>query len=165
MSELGDAGEGSALIASESGQAVVELAVCMPVMLALVIICVDAMVYLGDCARFDRISAQQVAIAVTTPAKGSYSPDGAAAQARASIAEALGGGDRLTLSVAASQGAAPNPDEGFSIASLAPRLCTFTCTMTSTPWPFERGAFGANVFSVTHTRTYVVDPYRPGVVA
>lgn len=151
--------------ADESGQAVVELAVCMPVMLALVIICIDAMVYLGDCARFDRISAQQVAIAATAPAKGSYSLDGAASQTRASIAEAMGADGRLTLSVNASQDVAPNHDEGFPVASLAPRLCTFTCTMTSTPWPFRRGAFGADVFEVTHTRTYVVDPYRPGVVA
>lgn len=151
---------------SEVGQAAVELAVCLPVMLALAVISVDLLVYLGDCARFDRVSAQEVAVVATAPAGGSYSPEGSAASVKAAIAEGMGQPERLSYQVSVSQGMRTGEkDEGFSLISLAPQLTTYTCIMESSPWPLSHGLFGVEVSGLTHRRSYVVDPYRPGIVA
>ena len=149
----------------QSGQMVVELAVCAPVMLALAIVCIDLMVYLGDCARFDRVASQEVAALACAPSGESYSVGSQAALIEAAVTESMGSADRLSCSVSATNGVdAGEAGEGLPIVSFGPQLATFTCTMTFTPWPFANGAFGVIPVELTHTRTYVVDPYRPGVV-
>ena len=84
----------------------------------------------------------------------------------AAIAEGMGQPERLSYQVSVSQGMRTGEkDEGFSLISLAPQLTTYTCTMESSLWPLSHGLFGVEVSGLTHRRSYVVDPYRPGIVA
>lgn len=149
----------------ESGQMVVELAVLAPVMLALLVVVVDLMVFLGDCARFDRVSAQAVLVAAAAPDGGSYSPAGAAGAVKAQIDGGMGDPQRLTCTVSISRGASSGVAvRGVPIASFSPTLFTCTCRMESRPWPLSHGLFGVQVAPIVHTRSYAIDPYQPGVV-
>ena len=151
---------------SEAGQMVVELAVLAPVMLALLVIVVDLMVFLGDCARFDRVCAQAVVVAAAAPDGGSYSPANAAGAVKAQVDEGMGNPDRLTCTVSLARGASSGESNGaVAIASFSPTLFTCTCRMESRPWPLLHGMFGVEVAPIVHTRSYVIDPYQPGVVA
>ncbi len=54
----------------ERGQMTVEFAVCMPVILMVMVLAIDTLVFMAECARFDHIVPQQIE-AYATSVKGS----------------------------------------------------------------------------------------------
>jgi hypothetical protein len=142
----------------------VEMAVVMPVLLAVVGIAVNLMVYLGDCARFDRVAAEAVRTQAASPGYGRYGIVSCAQSVEECIEQSFLGSDYLSFSVAASEnsllGANPGGGVGFS---LLPSQETYVCTMNYRPWGFGDSFFGIQFSGIPHTRTYVIDPYRPGV--
>lgn len=141
----------------EAGQMAVELAVALPVLLVAMVIVVDVLVFMGECAKFDHLAAQAVLAQGASPAKGEYALDDRAQ----SIQEVLGGefgGKGMAVRVSSQSNA------GFGIW----QTCTFTCTFEMAPWPFKQGSldvFGAHVpVALTHDYTLTVEPYTPGKV-
>lgn len=148
------------------GQAAVEMAVVMPVLLAVVGISINLMVFFGDCACFDRVAAEAVRTEAASPGYGHYGSVSRAAEVRAAIESSFSESDHLSFSVSVSEsglGATPADGDGIGL-SLLPHNETFTCTMHYRPWGFGDSFFGVKFSGVPHTRAYVIDPYRPGVL-
>jgi hypothetical protein len=170
---------------SRSGQAAVEMAVVMPVLLAVVGITINLMVYLGDCARFDRVAAEAVRTAAASPGYGDYGTAARAQKVQTAIEASFAGDGHLSFSVVGSEsslvgggagsggaGGAGGGSAGGSAGggaggvgfSLLPHHETFVCKMNYRPWRFGSSFFGVEFTGIPHTRSYVIDPYRPGVL-
>ena len=147
------------------GQVAVEMAVVMPVLLAVVGITINLMVYLGDCARFDRVAAEAVRVQAASPGYGEYGTTARAQNVKTQIEKAFETRGYLSFSVSASGSGAEgdSSDEGISF-SLLSRQETYVCTMNYRPWGFGDSFFGIRFSGISHTRLYVIDPYRPGVL-
>jgi hypothetical protein len=146
----------------------VELAVCIPVILAVMGVLLNVMGYLNVCARFDRVAAEAVRIEATSPGVDAYGIGIREARVRQLIEDSLaqeGGGFKVDITVTAaprSGSATPAASGGIDFSLLA-RLETFECRITYHPWPFDRFV-GLRFFALTHQRNFSIDPYRPGVL-
>lgn len=151
--------------ADRKGQMAVELAVTMPVIIVVAIITTDLMVYLGDCARFDRVAPELVRQAVASPAVDEAG--NVAGTIEANLRAACGGEGRLDFQVIDEGGiyASAVGGRAGSVISFAPQPHRYRVVLESTPWPFKKGAFGFSPGPLRHERTYVADPYRFGVLA
>ncbi|MGN0035445.1 MAG: hypothetical protein ACI364_06930 [Coriobacteriales bacterium] len=147
----------------ERGQMAVELMVVLPVVVALVIVLVDCMVFLGDCARFDRVCCEAVRVHAASPDSSSYGTSSTLDAIRSSIEESMGRSERLACAVSCDGAVAAAA--GGSTLSFVPQPVVYTCTLEFTPWPLGSGAFGVSPHALSHEKRCVVDPYRPGVVA
>ncbi|MCL1847615.1 MAG: hypothetical protein FWF91_06605 [Coriobacteriia bacterium] len=148
----------------DKGQAAVEMAVVMPVLLAVVGIAINLMVCFGDCARFDRIAAEAVRTQAASPGFGEYGTTARAQRVQGLIEEGFSGSDHLSFSVSISGGgSAGGGGEGITL-SLAPQRETVICTLYYRPWGFGDSFFGVEFSGIPHTRQYVIDPYKPGVL-
>jgi hypothetical protein len=144
----------------------VELAVCLPVVLALVAVSFNVMVFLGECARFDRMAAEVVRSAATSPAAGEHGLESSRDRVEQALEEMLEGqADYLRPSVKAyaraSDGSLRSRSEASAFA-LGPRQEVYVCTLEYRPWGFGRSFFGVRFSGVTHTRSFTIDPFRPG---
>lgn len=152
------------------GQMTVELAVCIPVILAVIGLALNVLGYLNACARFDRVAAEAVRTQATSPGYGEEGSALAAGRVRETIESAFksdaGEGFDCDISVTATVvglgGESAHDGEGFSISMLA-RLERYDCSVTYQPWPFNRLSF-LQFFKLTHIRSYTIDPFRPGVL-
>ncbi len=153
-------------IFGNKGQAAVEMAVVMPVLLAVAGIAINFMIFLGDSARFDRVAAEAVRTEAASPGYGKYSSVARAGDVQAKIEQSFAGSDHLSFDVSVDEsGIGSSSDDDGSIGfSLLPMNETFTCTMNYRPWGFGDTFFKVRFTGIPHTRTYVIDPYRPGVV-
>ncbi len=156
--------EGLCRSRAERGQMAVELAVVLPVCIVVALVAFNLCRFIEACATFDRVAPDAVIAQGVSPA-GEQSALSAAGQVRSSIQSAL---DMSSCEVSvqvsgASQGAARSA-VGFSVS---PLLTTFTCTLRYRPWPGSfvmAGVVFTPPIALTHTRTLVVDRFRPGVV-
>lgn len=170
---------------AQRGQMTVELAVTIPVLLAAVGIAINLMVFLGDCARFDRLAAEAVRVEAASPGYGSYGITARAQAAQTLLAQSFAEQQYLSISVEATAGS--TGDESMQGAqswqgtdgsqstrgsqgtdgatfSLLPHQETFVCTLRYRPWGFGDSFFGIKFSGIEHTRSYVIDPFRPGVL-
>ena len=145
------------------GQMAVEMAVVMPILLALAGVTINLMIFLGDCARFDRVAAEAVRTQAASPSYSNYSSETRAQDVQALIALAFSSSDYLTVTVSVSEGAAGAGAGSELTLSLIPKKETYTCTLYYRPWGFGKSFFGIEFSGISHTRQYVIDPYRPGV--
>ena len=140
-------------IRSQTGQMTIEVAVAMPVLIAVAVIAENAMTFFSDCAVFDRVAHEAVRVHATAPAYR-QSVDQSCALIEQAIRSQL---DRSNLDVEVSHGmTGADFDE-------------FTATLEFSPTLFGRGlrseVFGVSLPRLTHVTRYVVDSYRAGVVA
>lgn len=140
----------------ESGQMAVELAVMLPVVLAILVVAIDCLVYVGECARFDHLAPQRVLELAVSP--GRDAPDEAArveAVRSALAAEFDGHGETVEVSCS---------DAGAVLSGAR----DYELRLSMPPWPLEgRGlsVFGVRVPTrLSHTCHLVVDPYQPGAL-
>lgn len=137
---------------NESGQMTVELAVAMPVLIIVAVVAVNAMTFFCQCATFDRVAHQAVRVHAAAPAYGQ-----GAAQSCALVEQDI----RAVIDE-------PNVDVTVSHGSAGVDFDRFTATLEYHPTLFGLGlrsqVFGVAMPSLSHTTTYVVDSYRPGVV-
>ena len=135
-----------------SGQMTVELAVALPVLIAVTVIAVNAMAFFCDCAVFDRVACEAVRVYATAPA---YGED--AGQACAMVEQAI-----------CQQLDEPNVSVSVWHGSTGADFDEYTMQLMYAPTLFGRGfrgeVFGVHLPLLTHTTRYVVDSYRPGVV-
>ena len=150
---------------SSRGQMTVELAVTIPVIMAVVGIVINTMVYLDVSARFDRLAADAVRIEAASPGYGAYGTGARADKVRALLQEQFSDeADFVRIDVRAFAGAGTDEGSG-TVFSLVPRLETYECTLRYAPWGFKGSFFGVTFLEMTHTRTYTIDPFRPAVIA
>ena len=137
---------------AETGQMTVELAVVFPVLIAVAVIAVNALLFFSECAAFDNAFRDAVRVHATSPAYGQNLDQGTAA-VRSALAEAF---DRPFESVRVS---AEGASEGHT---------RFTATLDFTPTLFGLGlrtsVMGVSLPSLTHQVSLVADRYKPGVL-
>jgi hypothetical protein len=146
----------------------VELAVCIPIIMAVLGISINLMVFLGDCARFDRLAAEEVRTRATSQDHWYYGLGYACDMIELDLREgAFDGHDYLRPTV---EGYAVAPDgsldswrEGVTFVFI-PHQEVYVCTLEYRPWGFGTTFFGIEFSGITHTRTFTVDPFRPGVL-
>lgn len=152
----------SLLIAERRGQAAVELALLIPVIIATALIAFNVMRYAELCARFDRVAPDAVLAHGVSPAGASDALAGVDA-VREAIQEGMGG-MRCEVEVAAEDVGAPGSGSTFALAA---GTCRFTCKLSYTPWPSSVSVAGVG-FSLpamaTHERSVVVDRWKAAIV-
>ncbi|MDR2105942.1 MAG: hypothetical protein LBP24_00865 [Coriobacteriales bacterium] len=159
---------GLLLLRSRKGQMAVELAVCLPIVMAVLAIAFNLMVFLGDCARFDRLAAEVVRTRATSPSASSYGLGACEYMVGLDLNELFDTEDRhLRTTVDASavlpNGATDSGGDGVSIP-LLPHHEVYVCTLEYRPWGFGTRFLGFELPGITHTRSFTVDPFRPGVL-
>jgi hypothetical protein len=143
----------------------VEMAVCLPVLLAMVAVAFNLMVFLGDCARFDRAAAEVVRVRATSPGHGEYGLQSARDLIERDLGEMFEGQrDYLRPSVKAHSVAADETGQDGLPFSFLARQEVYECSFEYRPWGFKNRLFGVNFPGLTHTRVFVVDPFRPGAL-
>ena len=149
----------------ERGQMVVELAVVTPVMIVVALVVYNLMVFLGGCARFDRMVPDVVMALAVSPAGDDAESGDQAHQVAAGLARAMEGVPVEVTVVA--QPAWSSPEGGGVGFSFAPHLTRYVCTMSYAPWPGSLSIAGVDAGvpgRLVHVRSFTVDRYRSGVV-
>lgn len=143
---------GIAATRGKSGQMTIELAVAMPVLIIVAVIAVNALVFFADCAAFDRIAHEAIRVHAASPAYGQ-----GADQSCALVQEAI-----------QSEMSGSNVDVSVVHAATGFDFDAYTASMSYHPTLFGMGlrshVFGIALPSLSHSTTYVVDGYKPGVI-
>ncbi|MDR0500961.1 MAG: hypothetical protein LBG97_06960 [Coriobacteriales bacterium] len=151
-------------ISGNEGQMAVELAVCIPVIIMVAMLMINVLSYLDACARFDRIAPDAVRIQATSSGYGGYGRLEKASRVQEVIAKSFADADNVCISVYATQTNGTNDNDNNSVLSLLPELESYTCRLQFEPLGASASFFGMHFFSITHERTYTIDPFKPGVV-
>ena len=134
----------------EAGQMSVEMAVAMPAILAVALVALNAMLFMGECASFDRLAYEAVRTCAASPAYGT------GAQSAAGSVQA-----QLAASFAHDFESVDVQVEGAS-----PGYLTYTATLEFRPMLFgkaiDAGAFGMRMPTVQHRVRVVIDSYKTG---
>jgi len=146
----------------------VELAVTIPVVMAVAAIVINTMAYMDVSARFDRLAAEAVRIEAASPGYSAYGTEARVGRVRLLLQEQFADEARFVrIEVRANTG----PSEGSigdtiePIFLLVPQLETYECTLHYSPFGFGNSFFGINFLEMSHTRSFTIDPYRPAVIA
>ena len=139
-------------VRSNSGQMSVEFAVVIPVLLMVLVVVVDAMTYISECARFDHAAPQAILSCGVTNGEEEFSQGALTSAVEATLAEQFdASSEKVHVSASESWGDT-----------------TYVCTLEMTPWPLADG--GIRIFNMTvptalkHTYKLAVDPYAPGAL-
>lgn len=140
----------------------VELAVVLPVAIAVGLIVFNLMRFVSVCARFDRVSLDAVVSQGVSPS-GEQTELVSIQSVQDCIESALDEED-VTVNVRAEPSGETGSGQTFVIA---PNLTRFVCTLEVRPWPSSFSMAGVSWTApvvLRHERSLVVDRYRPGVV-
>lgn len=136
----------------EKGQMTVEFVIAFPVMLAIAIITVNAVLFFSECAAFDRLSRQAVCTCAASPGYGQSSAQ-VAAEVQASLEQQF---DRDYLEVSVQvQGKSPGYVRYIATLSFTPTLVGRN---------FSGSVFGVSITPLTHSTSLTLDPYKPGAI-
>jgi hypothetical protein len=159
-----DAGAGRRRL-GESGQSTVELAVCLPVLLIMVLLSYNVALYLSACARFDPLAAEAVRTQAISPGGSDYGVSTRAGLVESCLESGMGNSYDVTVSVSIESisygNLATEGSEEFAFY-LLPRQERVVCTMQYRPSFIPSSIFGFSMPALTHSREFVIDPYRPG---
>ncbi len=131
----------------EDGQMAVEFAVVIPVVLIIMVIIVDAMVFMSECSRFDQLAPQYVIAYAVSPGRDGYAQDSRIGAIQAALSKDF---EKQGSSVSVN-----TEDAGAALASMT----VFHCTFRFAPWPLSIAGAPA---TLEHTCSLAVDPYTPG---
>lgn len=149
----------------ESGQMTVELAVIVPVVIVVALTVFNLMRFVEVCAVFDQVALDAVISQGVSPA-GELSEVASVGAVEHCIEDALAS-ERCTVSVSTDQATTSVSGGKGIVFPVSPLLTDFTCTLTYRPWPSSFVIAGVAYESpvvLTHSRSIVVDRFRPGVV-
>lgn len=147
----------------ELGQAAVEMAVLIPVIVVVALLAFNIMRYAELCARFDRIAPDAVLAHGVSPTGSSGELAGVDA-----VTEAIkkGMGD-ASCEVEVSTEDLSARGAGSAVLTLAAGTTRFTCTLGYTPWPASVSIAGVG-FQLPelakHERSIVVDRWKAAIV-
>jgi hypothetical protein len=152
-----------AKVLNKSGTASLELAVLIPIILSVAVISINLLVFMGDCAKFDRISAEAVRVYGISPGYGEYGSDSCSKKIRLAIKEAFGGVDRIQIEVKNSDSKGEFSNGGnVGTFSFNPLHREYSCKMISKPWLLPDGLFGIRFSGPVHEKSFVVSPFKAG---
>lgn len=154
---------GGALWQDRRGQMTVELAVTLPVALALAFVVLNLMGYVEACAAFDQACLDAV-LAHGVSASGGEGELWGVDAVQGALEEALGRRGRCEVSVSAEQVGLSGNGSVFAVSAL---LTRYECMLTYRPWPRLLRLPGVTYeapLALRHARELVVDRFRPGVV-
>ena len=138
--------------ARERGQMTVELAVVFPVLLAVAVIAVNALLFFSECAAFDRVAREAVRVHAASPACGQGLEQSCALVSQ-TVEQAF---DR------------PYVGTRVAVEGTAGGHARFTATIEFSPTLFGLGlkssVFGVALPHLEHAVSLTVDPYKPGVL-
>lgn len=135
---------------SERGQMTVELAVVLPVIVVVMVIAIDCLVYIGQCARFDNLAAQRVIALANSPGSESYETEARVEAVEEALSEDFSDWDQTVEVECDSSGGAD----------------VYRCTLSFPPWPLS--ASGGSLFgtaipaALEHEYALAIDQYTPG---
>lgn len=139
-------------LADARGQMTIELAVALPVLLAVAFLAVNALTFFYQCAVFDRAANEAVRVHASSPGYG---------QVASQVCSAVSSDVQAALD-------GRNVDVSMSCSPAGRDLERYTATLEFWPTLFGMGlrshVFGVSMPCLSHTVTYVVDSYKPGVV-
>lgn len=153
---------GCCVLQEERGQMTVELAVLLPVVIVVALICFNALRFAELVARFDRVAPDAVLVQGVSPAG---SPEGLAGvdEVRSQINAAMPEGACEVQVSLETLGA----HEAGAIFNLAAGSVRYVCSMSYKPWPASVSIAGASYslpLELEHKRSFVVDKYRAGII-
>ena len=134
-----------------SGQMTVELMVVLPVAIIIAAIVVNALLFFGDCAAFDRVARNAMRVYATSPTYGVQ-----AGQSQASIQAAI-------------QGEIDDSFEQVTVTyeGMSGGLTRYTATLDYAPNLFGMGlrdsVLGVALPHLQHSTSLVLDTYKPGI--
>lgn len=133
------------------GQMTMELMATIPVAIVIAVIAVNALVFFGDCASFDRVARNAIRVYATSPSYGVQ-----AGQSQASIASAV---------QAELDGEFTSVEVGYE--GMGGGLTRYTVTLDYTPNLFGMGmrdsVLGVRLPHLKHSTSLVVDAYKAGI--
>lgn len=136
-----------------SGQMTIELAAAIPVMIAVAVISTNAMLFFSECAAFDGVACEAVRVHATSPGFGQSQGD-----ALYRVSQAV-----------ASQFDKPYTTTSVSCERVGLGMVRYTARLEFAPTLFGMGfrseVFGVALPRMSHSVEYVIDPYKPGVIA
>lgn len=143
------------LVSSEGGQMMVELAVMIPVLVAVAAVAINAVLFFSECAAFDRIARNAIRIESVSPAYGQDAGESASLVQRVvDDAMHISEKDYLESSVSVSGGVGGRQ--------------TFHATISFSPTLFGLGlkssVFGVALPRIEHSAELTVECYRPGML-
>lgn len=135
-----------------SGQMTIEFIVCFPVMMVVALIAINALLFFGECASFDRNFKDASCAYASSPGFG-QTVDASCAKIKSSV-EGVCNTEYVEITVTSS--------------GVEGGLVTLTGTLSFTPTLFGAGVldsvFGISFPRMTHQSQIVVDCYKPGVI-
>ena len=131
----------------------IELAVALPVLIAVAVIAVNVMTFFSECAVFDRVARDAVRVHAAAPA----------------YKQGVGQSVALIDKTIRSQLSAPNLAISVTHGVTGADLDEYVMTLEYSPTLFGRGlrseVFGVRMPRLKHEARCVIDSYKPGVVA
>ena len=134
------------------GQVTVEAMVALPVLIAVAVIAVNALLLLGECAAFDRLARDAVRANATAPAYGET-----ASACAARVEGDLAGRFDASYESVSVRAEGRSPGYVRFVARLEYRPHLFGR-------PFSGNVFGVSLPPVAHETALVIDPYKPGAI-
>lgn len=132
----------------ESGQMTVELCLVFPVVIVVAVIAVNALLFFGQCAAFDRLARNAVRVVAASPSTQESATD-LAARIQSMVSEGMDGADVAC---------APCGAEGA--------LTRFQVTCSFQPTLFGRGlrsqVWGVPLPALVHSTELALEVYAPG---
>lgn len=139
-------------ISNKSGQAVVELAIMLPIILIIAVIAVNALTFFSECSSFDRTFKQIVSCTGTSPAYG-MSTDNTVANVKQQLYEKF---DKEFL------------DFDVDAQGKVGGLTEFCGSIKMHPTLFGLGLksdiLGVPLPSLNHEQKITIEEYKPGVI-
>ncbi len=136
---------------NERGQMTVEMAVAFPILIIVAVIAVNALVFVSECASFDRVFSEAVRVHASARAYG-QSETGAIGEIRSDIERSFSE-DNLAVDI--------------QVENAGTGCRKYTATLQYAPTLFGLGlrdsVFGVALPCVSHSASYVIDPCKPGV--
>lgn len=140
------------IVEKTPGQMTVEFMAMFPVMLLIALTAMNAVLFLSDCAAFDRVFRNAVCTYAASPAYG-QGPEQSSALVQAAMEEEFAE-DNLSVSVSSS--------------GVEGGIVSFSGKLTFEPTLFGKGrlggAFGVAFPALSHESKLSVSAYRPGAV-
>lgn len=133
-----------------AGQATIELMVALPVLIAIAVIAVNALLFVSECASFDRLARDAVRTYAASPAYGTGAT-AATSDVQGALEQSF---NREYLHV------------DVRVGGHSPALMRYTATLVFTPTlfghPFSGSVFGVQMPPLSHDVSLTIDPYKPG---
>lgn len=143
---------GESSLLGDRGQMSVELAVVLPVTIVVAVIAVNALLFFGECAQFDRVGRNAVRICAASPAAGQ------------DLSQVIAAVD----SMVGKSMDADNVECDVTAGRIADGITRFDLVLRYWPTLFglglKREVLGVPLPPLTHSVSLSVDMHKPGIV-